>query len=169
MIPGNTSSQGKYVDPPTSVSASISGTTATVSFTLPAYDGKGNATYSVASTPGGLTASGASSPLIVTSLAYSTSYTFIVTAISTYGISTASIASSAVSTGSAPVTPPVTPAPVTPAPVTPAVVCPVGSGPTGGYCYYNCGTGSLSCACGPGAPSGYVSPQGTADCYYAYP
>ena len=125
MIPGNTSSQGKYIDPPTSVSASISGTTATVSFTLPAYDGKGNATYSVASTPGGLTASGASSPLIVTSLAYSTSYTFIVTAISTYGIDAVSSASSAVSTGAAPVTPPVTPAPVTPAPVTP--VCTPGN------------------------------------------
>ena len=129
MIPGNTSSQGKYVDPPTSVSASISGTTATVSFTLPAYDGKGNATYSVASTPGGLTASGASSPLTVTGLVYSTSYTFIVTAISTYGISTASIASSAVSTGSAPVVPtpaPVvpTPSPVVPTPVEPAPVVP---------------------------------------------
>ena len=165
MIPGNTSSQGKYVDPPTSVSATISGTTATVSFTLPAYDGKGNATYSVASTPGGLTASGASSPLTVNSLAYSTSYTFIVTAISTYGISTASIASSAVSTGSAPVTPP-----VTPAPVTPAVVCPVGSGPVDGYCYYNCGANYAGCACGPGQASGYVNPSnGTQDCYYAYP
>jgi hypothetical protein len=169
VIPGNTSSQGKYVDPPTSVSASISGTTATVSFTLPVNDGKGTATYSVASSPGGLTASGSGSPLTVTGLSYSTSYTFIVTAISGYGISTASSASSAVSTGSAPVTPPVTPAPVTPAPVVPAVVCPNGHSYNGGYCYYNCGTGSLSCACGPGTPSGYVSPQGTADCYYAYP
>ena len=134
MIPGNTSSQGKYVDPPTSVSASISGLSAIVSFTLPVYDGKGIATYSVASTPGGLTASGASSPLTVTGLAHSTSYTFIVTAISTYGISAASNASSAVSTGSAPVVPtpapvvptpsPVVPAPVTPAPVTPAPVAP---------------------------------------------
>ena len=102
MIPGNTSSQGKYVDPPTSVSASISDLSAIVSFTLPVHDGKGVATYSVVSTPGGLTASGASSPLTVNGLSYSTSYTFVVTAIGGYGIDAVSSASSAVSTGAAP-------------------------------------------------------------------
>jgi len=145
VIPGNTSSQGKYVDPPTSVSATMSGTTATVSFTLPVYDGKGTATYSVASSPGGLTASGASSPLTVTGLSYSTSYTFIVTAISGYGISTASSASSAVSTGSAPVTPPVSP-PVTPAPVTPS--CTPGYEWVNDSCSYCAGVAGGCCSQG---------------------
>ena len=94
MISGNTSSQGKYVDPPTSVSASISDLSAIVSFTLPVHDGKGVATYSVVSSPSGLTASGSSSPLTVNGLSYSTSYTFVVTAIGGYGIDNQTIGAS---------------------------------------------------------------------------
>ena len=101
MIPGNTSSQGKYVDPPTSVSASAGNAQATISFTLPAYDGKGTATYVATASPGGATASGASSPLVVTGLSNGTSYTFTVSTISGYGVSVVSGASSAV-TPSAP-------------------------------------------------------------------
>lgn len=167
VILGNTSSQGKYVDPPTSVSASAGNAQATITFTLPVYDGKGTATYVATSSPSGLTASGASSPLVVTGLSNGTSYTFTVSTISGYGVSAVSSASSAVTpTAPAPSFGPSFPSfpsfPVFP-------VCPNGHGYNDGYCYYNCGTGSLSCACGPGAPSGYVSPQGTADCVYAYP
>lgn len=102
MIPGNTSSQGKYVDPPTSVSASAGNAQATVTFTLPVYDGKGTATYVATASPGGATASGASSPLVVTGLSNGTSYTFTVSTISGYGVSATSTASSAVT----PVAPP---------------------------------------------------------------
>lgn len=96
MIPGNTSSQGKFVDPPTSVSASAGNAQATVTFTLPVYDGKETATYVATSSPSGITASGASSPLVVTGLSNGTSYTFTVSTISGYGVSATSAASAAV-------------------------------------------------------------------------
>ena len=112
MIPGNTSSQGKYVDPPTSVSASAGNAQATVTFTLPVYDGKGTATYVATSSPSGITASGASSPLVVTGLSNGTSYTFTVSTISGYGVSATSAASAAVTpTAPAPSFPPSFPPP----------------------------------------------------------
>jgi len=115
VIPGNTSSQGKYVDPPTSVSASAGNAQATVTFTLPVYDGKETATYVATASPGGATASGSSSPLVVTGLSNGTSYTFTVSTISGYGVSATSAASSAV-TPVAPPTPTPTPVPPTPTP-----------------------------------------------------
>ena len=96
MIPGNTSSQGKYVDPPTSVAASSGDAQATVTFTLPVYDGKDVATYLATSSPSNITSSGASSPITVTGLSNGTSYTFTVSTISGYGVNTTSAASPAV-------------------------------------------------------------------------
>jgi hypothetical protein len=107
VIPGNSSSQGKYVDPPTSVSASAGNAQATVSFTLPAYDGKGVATYVATSSPSSITGSGGTSPITITGLSNGTSYTFTVTTISGYGVSAVSSASSAVT----PVAPTTTAAP----------------------------------------------------------
>lgn len=173
MIPGNTSSQGKYVDPPTSVTASAGNAQATVTFTLPVYDGKGTATYVATASPGGATASGASSPLVVTGLSNGTSYTFTVSTISGYGVSATSASSSAVT----PTAPPPSFEPSFPSfpsfPTFPTFpnCCPSGGtyNAGDGNCYYNCGTGSSSCACGPGQPTGYVAPNGTADCFYDSP
>ena len=103
MIPGNTSSQGKFVDAPTSVSASAGNAQATVSFTLPVYDGKDVATYTATSSPSGVTSSSSSSPITVTGLSNGTAYTFTVATVSGYGVSAVSGASSSVS--------PVSPAP----------------------------------------------------------
>lgn len=120
MIPGNTSSGGKYVGPPTNISASAGNAQVTVSFTPPVYDGKGVATYVVTASPGGATASGSASPITVAGLSNGTSYTFIVTTISGYGINSSSGASSAV-IPQAPAPPP--PPPPPPPPQPPQVPC----------------------------------------------
>ena len=106
MIPGNTSSQGKFVNAPTSVSASSGNGEATVSFTLPTYVGKGTATYLVTASPGGATASGSSSPITVTGLSNVTAYTFTVTTVSNYGVTKASSASNSVTPVAPPFFPP---------------------------------------------------------------
>ena len=86
--------------PPTGVSAgSATETTMSVSFSAPANNGGSAITgYTVTSSPGGLTATGGSSPLTVSGLTSGTSYTFTVTATNAVGTSDASSASSAVST-----------------------------------------------------------------------
>jgi hypothetical protein len=77
---------------PTSVSAAKASTAGaiTVSFTAPATGGSTITGYTVTSSPGSLTASGASSPLTVTGLTTGTSYTFTVTATNASGTSDAS-------------------------------------------------------------------------------
>jgi hypothetical protein len=93
-ISGIVSSSSREVPyAPASVSGSDVGTaraynnaSAIVSFTAPVYDGGLPVTgYAVTSSPGGLTASGASSPLTITGLSSSTSYTYNVTATNSIG------------------------------------------------------------------------------------
>ena len=82
---------------PTEVSATGSNGSATVSFTAPTNTG-GDAIigYTVISSPSGITAMGASSPITVTGLTNGTAYTFTVTAENSEYIGTASGASSPV-------------------------------------------------------------------------
>ncbi|MEI7027535.1 fibronectin type III domain-containing protein [Paenibacillus sp. y28] len=82
---------------PTSVTAAAGGGGAIVSFHAPATDGGSRITsYIVTSSPGGLVAAGASSPITVTGLTYGTAYTFTVVAINRVGSSPASDASNVI-------------------------------------------------------------------------
>ncbi|OEY70104.1 hypothetical protein BI198_11400 [Rheinheimera salexigens] len=84
-------------DAPVIGSATSGDTQASVSFTAPANTGGVAITgYTVTSSPGGLTATGASSPLTVTSLTNGTNYSFTVTATNSIGTSSASAASNTV-------------------------------------------------------------------------
>ena len=108
MIPGRPSSgsYGAGLEPssPTVGSATAGNTTASVSFTSSSYLGKtGSVTYIVTSSPSGITATGASSPITVSGLSNGTSYTFTVAASTTYG---ATSLPSAASNAVTPVAPP---------------------------------------------------------------
>jgi len=96
-------------DSPTSVSAVAGNTQATVSFTAPVNDGGSAITgYTVTSDPDGITASGSSSPIIVTGLTNGTSYTFTVVATNSIGNSASSDPSSAVTPSTTPSAPTIT-------------------------------------------------------------
>lgn len=71
---------------------------ATVTFTAPTYTGNpaGVTGYTVTSSPGGITASGAASPITVTGLTNGVSYTFTVVATGVGGTSGPSSASNSV-------------------------------------------------------------------------
>ena len=73
---------------PTSVTATGGNASASVAFTAPTNTGTpaGIASYTVTSSPGGFTGTGASSPITVSGLTNGTAYTFTVTATATNGL-----------------------------------------------------------------------------------
>jgi outer membrane autotransporter protein len=82
---------------PTIGTATAGDTSAIVSFTPPASDGGTPITgYTVTSSPGGITASGAGSPITVAGLTNGTAYTFTVTATNSAGTGAASATSNSV-------------------------------------------------------------------------
>ena len=95
MIGGAAS--GTIPDAPTSPVATAGNTQASVAFTAPAYNGGSEITlYTVTSSPGSITATGASSPIVITGLTNGTYYTFTVVATNAVGNSVASSASASV-------------------------------------------------------------------------
>jgi hypothetical protein len=97
---------------PVSVSATNVGTSrafnngaATVTFTAGSSNGAPITSFTVTSSPGGYTATGASSPLTVQGLQSNTAYTFTVTATNTVGTSDNSSASSSITATTVPATP----------------------------------------------------------------
>lgn len=95
-------------DAPTIGTATKTGsTTATAAFTPPVYDGDSPITgYIGTSSPGGILASGTSSPLTFTGLTPATHYTFTIVAVNSVGTGPSSAPSNIVNTDSAPPGPP---------------------------------------------------------------
>jgi hypothetical protein len=129
---------------PTIGTATGGDTTASVAFTAPAnVGGSAITSYAVQSTPGGIGASGASSPITVSGLSNGTAYTFRVTALNSYGPSPASASSNSVTptvvTGQQAYTTAGTYSWVAPAGVTSVSVVAVGGGGGGQFGENNAG------------------------------
>jgi hypothetical protein len=93
----------KNPDAPTIGTATGGNASASVTFTAPAnVGGSAITSYTVISTPGGFTGSGASSPVTVSGLTNGTAYTFKVFATNSYGPSVLSAASNSVTPSSLP-------------------------------------------------------------------
>jgi invasion protein IalB len=91
---------------PTSVTAVAGNAQAVVSFATPISDGGSPILYyTVTSSPGGITATGTSSPITVTGLTNGTTYTFTVTATNAIGTGPASAPSNAVTPATVPEAP----------------------------------------------------------------
>jgi hypothetical protein len=119
---------------PTNVVATPGNAQASIVFTAPTDNGGSPITsYTVTSNPGNITASGASSPIIVSGLTNGTAYTFTVVATTAVGNSTASVASSSVT----PLLPPGAPSNLTPTPgngqITVSWNAPTSGGPVTAY------------------------------------
>jgi len=81
---------------PTIGTATAGALNASVTFTAPTYVGSGITGYTATSSPGGITGTGASSPITVSGLTAGTAYTFTVTATTAAGQSSPSAASNSV-------------------------------------------------------------------------
>jgi YVTN family beta-propeller protein len=90
---------------PSNVSASGQDGGATVSFTASADGGFAVTSYTVTSTPGGITASGSTSPIHVSGLSNGTAYTFTMRATNANGASPLSSTSNQITPSSAPTVP----------------------------------------------------------------
>ena len=92
---GGSAVVSSYPGNPTNVVVTAYNAQASVSFTAPVYTGTSAITgYTVTASPGGLTATGASSPIVFTNLNGGTSYSFTVVATNASGNSVASDATS---------------------------------------------------------------------------
>jgi hypothetical protein len=91
---------------PTIGTATAGNTTASITFTAPTNTGGSAITgYTAKAFPGGITATGSSSPITISGLTNGTTYTIVVTATNSYGEGPASAASGSF-TPSAPTNPP---------------------------------------------------------------
>jgi len=85
--------------PTIGTATSLNSSSASVTFTAPANNGGSSILdYTVLSSPGGITATGSSSPITITGLSPNTSYTFTVTARNSVGSSIASASSNSITT-----------------------------------------------------------------------
>ena len=101
--PSNSVTPVAVPDAPTIGTATASNNQASVTFTAPSNIGDSPITgYTVTSSPGNITSTGASSPIIVTGLTNGTAYTFTVTATNTQGTGVPSAASNSVTPSTVP-------------------------------------------------------------------